>query len=102
MKVSVCACEGYEKEQVQNALQELLAPLGGLCWVKPGMKIAVKANLVSMLKPEAAATTHPALLTALMKMLAETTQKKLNKLCFGYINSATVYFCFVSTDTTAF
>ena len=71
MKVSITACEGYEKEQVTSALQELLAPLGGLCWVKPGMKIAIKANLVSMLKPEAAATTHPALLTALMKMLVQ-------------------------------
>ncbi len=71
MNVSICACEGYEQEQVRTALQEVLAPLGGLSWVTPGMKIAVKANLITMIKPEAAATTHPALLAALMKMLAE-------------------------------
>ncbi len=40
-------------------------------WVQPGMKIAVKANLITALKPEAAATTHPALLSALVRLLAE-------------------------------
>ena len=46
-----------------------MEPLGGLEWVKPGMRIAVKANLVSAMKPDAAATTHPALLCALTEQL---------------------------------
>ena len=68
-KVSITACESYT--QARQALEEALHLIGGLDWVQPGMKIAVKANLVSMLKPEAAATTHPALLQALAQMLCE-------------------------------
>ena len=47
------------KGDPSSALLEVLAPLGGLDWVTPGMKIVIKANLVSMMKPERAATTHP-------------------------------------------
>ena len=71
MDVSVCECRSYEIAPCRAALERVLAPLGGLDWVKPGMKIAVKANLVAFLKPEAAATTHPALLCALSQMLCE-------------------------------
>ena len=35
------------------------------------MRIAIKANLVTFLKPERAATTHPSLLCALVRMLSE-------------------------------
>ena len=51
------------------ALRQVLAPFGGLAWVKPGMRIAVKANLVSAMKPERAATTHPMLLRVLTEAL---------------------------------
>ena len=67
--VSIVSCPSYEKEDVKKALQEVLAPIGGLDWVTPHMKIAIKANLVSMMKPESAATTHPALLCALVEEL---------------------------------
>ncbi len=69
--VSIAECRTYEPEETKGALLRLLAPLGGLEWVKPGMKVAIKANLVTFLKPEAAATTHPALLTALVELLKE-------------------------------
>ncbi len=71
MDVSVARCEDYSDEACQNALREALGPFGGLNWVQPGMRIAVKANLVSAMKPEAAATTHPALLRALTRALTE-------------------------------
>lgn len=32
-------------------LSAALAPLGGLDWVRPGMKIAVKVNLISAMRP---------------------------------------------------
>lgn len=67
--VSIVPCSSYEAQDVKKALQEVLSPIGGLDWVSPGMKIAIKANLVSMMKPEAAATTHPALLCALVEEL---------------------------------
>ena len=69
MLVSVVPCAGYGEAETERALAEVLAPLGGLNWVTPGMKVGIKANLVSALPPEAAATTHPALLCALVRML---------------------------------
>ena len=51
------------------ALEQALAPFGGLDWVKDGMRVVIKVNLVSAMKPEQAATTHPALLCELTKML---------------------------------
>lgn len=70
-QVSVVPCASYDAGCVKNALYSLLAPLGGLDWVTHGMRVVIKANLVSMMKPEAAATTHPALLCALVEMLTE-------------------------------
>lgn len=71
MKVSLVPCESYDPAQTEQALHRVLEPLGGLAWVKDGMVVAIKANLVTFLKPEAAATTHPALLCALVRMLKE-------------------------------
>ena len=58
-EVSVVPCIDYSSKIVNQAFESVLKPLGGLDWVTPGMKIAIKANLVTFLKPEAAATTHP-------------------------------------------
>lgn len=62
-------CADYEPAKVQAALSDLMEKSGGLSWVRPGMTVAIKANLVSLLRPERAATTHPALLCALTRML---------------------------------
>ena len=66
---AIAACPDYEAETCRTALRQVLAPFGGLAWVKPGMRIAVKANLVSAMKPERAATTHPMLLRVLTEEL---------------------------------
>ncbi len=67
--VSVVRCENYEEENCLRALEEVLRPFGGLDWVKEGMRIVIKANLLGAIKPEKAATTHPKLLSALTKLL---------------------------------
>ena len=69
--VIIRPCAGYTEAEARKALEAALAPLGGLDWVRPGMRVAVKANLISALKPEAAATTHPVLLGALTELLLE-------------------------------
>lgn len=69
--VSVAACGSYGQEEVLSALRAVLTPVGGLDWVKPGMRVAIKANLISAMKPDAAATTHPAVLAAMVRLLAE-------------------------------
>ena len=67
--VAVVRCKTYNVEAVKPALEEALNAVNGLDFVMPGMKIIIKPNLVSFKKPDAAATTHPALLEALVGML---------------------------------
>ena len=69
--VSVASCPDYSEKNCRAALESALAPIGGLDFIKPGMRVGIKANLVSMLKPDAAATTHPALICALVNMIKE-------------------------------
>ncbi len=69
--VSVVSCSSYDFNRCKQALLSVLEPFGGLSWVKPGMRIAIKANLVSQMKPEAAGTTHPMLLCALTHLLTQ-------------------------------
>ena len=69
--VVIVPCEDYSEEATRTALEQVLAPLGGLDWVSLGMKIAIKVNLVTSAKPEKAATTHPALLCSLVRTLRE-------------------------------
>ena len=71
LDVSVVPCDAYEHERCKAALQALLEPLGGLTFVKPGDRVVVKANLITFLKPDKAATTHPVLLSALTELLRE-------------------------------
>ena len=68
-EVSIVPCADYGEEAVRAALTAVLAPFGGLGWVTPGMRVAVKVNLLGAHKPEKAATTHPALVTQLCRML---------------------------------
>ncbi|MBO5143527.1 MAG: DUF362 domain-containing protein [Clostridia bacterium] len=70
-EVGIVKCEDYSEEKVKKAFDELLPLIGGLDWVTKGMKIAIKANLVTFMKPEEAATTHPSLLIELIKRLIE-------------------------------
>ena len=69
--VVVEPCGSYDEKEVWHSLSRVLEPLGGLAWVQEGMTIVIKANLVTFAKPEEAATTHPALLCALVKMLKD-------------------------------
>ena len=63
------ACKSYEEAEVSAALQAAIDAAGGLAWVTPGMRVALKLNLVSAMKPEQAATVHPAVVCALVKLL---------------------------------
>ncbi len=67
--VAVVRCKTYNVEAVKPALEEAVNAVNGLDFVKSGVKIIIKPNLVSFKKPDAAATTHPALLEALVEML---------------------------------
>lgn len=67
--VAAAACADYRPETVKRAFDRLLENLDLPASVKPGMKVAVKVNLVSAKAPETAATTHPELVCELCRRL---------------------------------
>ena len=69
--VSTVKCSGYESGEIREAMDRLLGPIGALDFVRPGMTVAVKVNLVSAMKPEKGATTHPALVADLCRRIVE-------------------------------
>ncbi|MBQ4071494.1 MAG: DUF362 domain-containing protein [Clostridia bacterium] len=69
--VSVIPLGEYNLADAKAALVDLLYPLGALESVSCGMRIVIKANLVSAMKPDTAATTHPVLISALAELLVE-------------------------------
>lgn len=73
--VSVVPLSEYSPESARRSLATLLDSLGFLEKIKKGMTVVIKANLVSAMKPEEAATTHPVLLCALTDMLIERGAK---------------------------
>lgn len=60
-------CGDYSEAGCRQALEAVL----DLSWVKSGMRIGIKANLVHAARPEEAATTHPMLLKVLTRMLKD-------------------------------
>ncbi len=68
---ALAECRSYERNEVRAALEKVIALAGGLDWVKPGMRIALKANLIAGGEPEKAITTHPAVLAELCRILKE-------------------------------
>ena len=69
--VSIARCASYDPEQVKTALLTALEPIGGLDWVTPGMKIALKVNMMMHVKPDKAATVHPQVASSLCALLIE-------------------------------
>ncbi len=71
-KVIVVHCEDYDEERIYSAMKLGIEALGGIsAFVQPQEKILVKPNFLSAKKPEEAVTTHPAVLRALFRLLAE-------------------------------
>ena len=69
--VAITKCPSYEESRIKESLKSALDLIDGLSFIKPGMKIAIKANLVTGASPEKAVTTHPTLLKELCRMLID-------------------------------
>ena len=68
-EVSIIKCDSYDDEKVRNAVESSLAQLGGLeSIIKEGDRVLIKLNLLSSKPPEAAVTTHPAVVRAVVQM----------------------------------
>lgn len=70
-KVYVYKCNKYDEALIEEAYDEILVKPGLLDFVKEGMKIGIKVNLVGNFNPDKAATTHPILVKVLCKLLIE-------------------------------
>lgn len=69
--VFIYPCNNYDLTKIDTAYEHILINSGLLDFVKKGMKIGIKLNLVSSAKPEKAVTTHPQLVKQLCKLLIE-------------------------------
>ena len=69
--VAITPLKEYTQEGARVALKSLLDSIGGLDFVNKGMRVVIKANLVSARKAEEAVTTHPTLIMALCDLLTE-------------------------------
>lgn len=66
---AIVRCEDYSAAALDASLKEALDAIGGLDWVVPGMKIAIKVNLAAAKPPEFAVCTDPAAVASLCRML---------------------------------
>lgn len=69
--VAAYLCANYDDNEVLSAVTRAVNAAGGLDWVTPGMRVAVKVNLLNGSKPEDAVTTHPAVACAVVKLLRD-------------------------------
>ncbi|MDL2224855.1 DUF362 domain-containing protein [Eubacteriales bacterium OttesenSCG-928-M02] len=71
-RVAIKHCNSYEEHRVQQAVDEAILALGGWeKYIRPGMQVALKVNLLKRNRPEDHVTTHPAVVKAVAKRVVE-------------------------------
>ena len=71
LPAALVRCSSYEPDTVAEAIDRALSLLGGLDkYIKPGMRVFLKANLMRKSAPELCAVTHPAVVYAVAKRIA--------------------------------
>ena len=69
-KVSIIRCEDYDTNRVFDAVKRAVDLVGGIgSFVKPGMKVLLKPNLLSARAPEDAVDTHPEVVRAVIRLV---------------------------------
>ncbi len=70
--VSVVTCETYDLDAVRKAVTAILEPLGGISrFVRPGMRVLLKPNLLAAAPLERAVTTHPAVVEVVTELVQQ-------------------------------
>jgi len=70
--VSLAPCPDYDSHRVCRAVEQALAPFGGMRGiVSPGARVLVKINLLSDTPPEQAAVTHPEVTRAVIRLVKQ-------------------------------
>lgn len=70
-KVALCACDSYDEERLVQIIRTQMDLFGYDESFFAGKKVVIKPNLVMKKTPDAAATTNPIILSALLTVLAE-------------------------------
>lgn len=71
MKTSVVLqrLDSYERRATKAAIEELLRPLGGIsAFVQPGQRVLIKPNMLAGKGVDAAVTTHPEIVRAVIEL----------------------------------
>lgn len=67
-RVAIVRCTGYDTKLLTEKINQALDLLGGLGkFVRPGMNVLLKPNLLSAKPPERAITTHPEIVAVLAR-----------------------------------
>lgn len=67
--VSLQRLDSYERRATKAAIEELLLPLGGIsAFVQPGQRVLLKPNMLSGKTVDAAVTTHPEIVRAVIEL----------------------------------
>ena len=74
-KIAVERCSSYDYDEVKTSLDKALEDIDALDFVKPGMTIGLKLNLVAAAAPDKATTTHPMIVKRLCEHLTEMGAK---------------------------
>lgn len=70
--ISLQSCSDYDPDTLKKQLIALLHPFGGIeQFVKPGQRVLLKPNLLAGKPPEAAVTTHPALVKVMVELVQQ-------------------------------
>lgn len=86
--VALVECSGYQADITQTGVDRAFELLGGLeAYVRRGDRVLVKPNLLSGLPAEAAATTHPAIVGAVLARLSDLGAKAVisDSPAFGWV-----------------
>ncbi|MFH1256599.1 MAG: DUF362 domain-containing protein [Candidatus Diapherotrites archaeon] len=71
-KVALIECNGYGFNAVNEALRQAIDSLGGIeKFVRKGERVLLKPNVLGPYAPEAAVTTHPAVVKAVIQLVKE-------------------------------
>jgi uncharacterized protein (DUF362 family)/Pyruvate/2-oxoacid:ferredoxin oxidoreductase delta subunit len=70
--VSIARCADYARDRIFSAITQAVNLLGGMrTFVKPGERVLIKPNLLKARSPEAAVTTHPEVVRAVIRLVRE-------------------------------
>lgn len=69
-RVSIVRCKDYDRNLIHEKVSEAVDLLGGInALIKSGEKVLIKPNLLKARPPEAAVTTHPEVVRAVIRLV---------------------------------